>query len=89
MQQLEIKFFWPLTEQIELDLDYNGCDTRPKITTNRFDFGGTGITVAAAYGTVTPILKINEDAVTVTYKESPSWYRKLILKIIGFKWEKR
>jgi len=27
MQQLEIKFFWPLTEQIPLDLDYTGCES--------------------------------------------------------------
>lgn len=25
MQQLEIKFFWLLTEQIPLDLDYTPC----------------------------------------------------------------
>lgn len=25
MHQLEIKFFWPLTEQIPLDLDYTPC----------------------------------------------------------------
>lgn len=27
--QTEIQFFWPLTEQIELDLDYSAC---PRIT---------------------------------------------------------
>ena len=27
-RQQEIQFFWPLTEQIDLDLDYTGCDTR-------------------------------------------------------------
>jgi hypothetical protein len=26
MTQLEIKFFWPLTEQIDLDLDYKLCN---------------------------------------------------------------
>ena len=29
MVQLSINFFWPLTEQIPLDLDYTDCD-RPK-----------------------------------------------------------
>lgn len=28
--QLEIQYFWPLTEQIELDLDYSNCH-KPKI----------------------------------------------------------
>jgi len=31
MQQLEIKFFWPLTEQIPLDLDYADCEA-PKLS---------------------------------------------------------
>ena len=26
MTQLEIKFFWPLTEQMDLDLDYKRCN---------------------------------------------------------------
>jgi hypothetical protein len=30
MQQLEIKYFFPLTEQIPLDLDYKLCEP-PKI----------------------------------------------------------
>ena len=88
--QLEIKFFWPLTEQIDLDLDYRGCDTRPKISASPFVLGGTGINYALCDATVTTaVLKLTEDTVTFTYKEEPPWYRKLILKIIGFKWEKR
>ena len=31
MYQTQIEFFWPLTEQIPLDLDYTGCDTTPKL----------------------------------------------------------
>ena len=30
-EQLEFKFFWPLTEQIPLDLDYTGCATKISI----------------------------------------------------------
>ena len=32
MQQLEIEFFFPLTEQIPLDLDFTDCD-KPKLWT--------------------------------------------------------
>lgn len=41
-EQLEIEFFWPLTEQIELDLDYTGCVPisyamqYPKVTVSTF-----------------------------------------------------
>ena len=31
MQQLEIKYFWPLTEQIPLDLDFTECN-KPKLS---------------------------------------------------------
>jgi len=30
MQQLEIQYFYPLTEQLPLDLDYTNCD-KPKL----------------------------------------------------------
>jgi hypothetical protein len=30
MQQLEMQFFWPLTEQISLDLDYTPCEEYAK-----------------------------------------------------------
>lgn len=89
MNQLEIEFFWPLTQQIPLDLDYRGCDTRPKITTENLIFNGTGINIGSL-GTVTQALKLNVDSITFTYtnKEEPPWYRRMLLNIIGFKWEK-
>jgi len=31
-EQLEFKFFWPLTEQIPLDLDYSSCSHRTTFT---------------------------------------------------------
>jgi hypothetical protein len=30
MQQIEIQFFWPLTEQVRLDLDYKPCEDYDK-----------------------------------------------------------
>ena len=87
MQQSEIQFFWPLTEQTPLDLSYEGCDTRPKITSVGLS---TGNITYVSHGITAPaVLKLTEDAITFTYKEEPPWYRKLLLNIIGFKWEKR
>ena len=31
-KQLQIEFFWPLTEQVPLDLDYTDC-VKPQYTT--------------------------------------------------------
>jgi hypothetical protein len=88
MHQLEIQFFWPLTEQIPLDFDYEGCDTRLKITTSDLLYGRiTATSPLTTWGT--SVLKLTEDSVTFTYKEEPPWYRKLVLKLIGFDWEKR
>lgn len=88
MHQLEIQFFWPLTEQIPLELNYEGCDTIPKITTSNL-LHCTGINATASTTLYTPILKLSEESITFTYKEEPPWYRKLVLKLIGFDWEKR
>ena len=88
MHQLEIQFFWPLIEQIPLELNYEGCDTIPKITTSNL-LHCTGINATASTTLGTPILKLSEESITFTYKEEPPWYRKLILKLIGFDWEKR
>jgi hypothetical protein len=68
MQQQEIQFFWPLTEQIPLALDYTDCD-KPKLwTTNSYSItpgsylainnGGTAwSTIAAA----TPTFEIRKE----------------------------
>lgn len=54
MQQLNIEFFWSLTEQINLDLDYTPCQEYEKkkkeemiknsVTTGMLLTAGTGIT---------------------------------------------
>ena len=41
MQQLEIEFFWPLTEQTTLDLDYTPCEEWRK-KQSQFNIGGSG-----------------------------------------------
>lgn len=88
MHQLEIQFFWPLTEQIPLDLDYEGCAIEQKLPTMSTWYTNGALTSTHVNWPVT-VLKLTEDAVTFTYKEEPPWYRKLMLKIIGFNWEKR
>lgn len=92
MKQSEIEFFWPLTEQIQLDLDYTNCE-KPRIytplqLTGTFSVanGGTGITTYAASFT-----SLSIDVIPVTFKvtEEPPWYRKLLYKLLDIKWEKK
>ena len=83
-RQTEIQFFFPLTEQIPLELDYAPCEP-PKLSyTNGdntgFAFYPTG--TWAGVGTIT--LKATE--LTIETPHMP-WYRKLAFKLLGFKWE--
>jgi hypothetical protein len=83
--QKQIEFFWPLTEQIPLDLDYNNCE-KPKLTVEC----NTGMNFVAyptnvSYGTIGAMhIKATELTVQVTHMP---WYRKLAYKLMGFKWE--
>ncbi len=84
MYQQEISFFWPLTEQIPLDLDYAPCEP-PKLTVS-YD---TDVTVAlypaGSWGTVGAVtIKAKELTIETPYMP---WYRKLAFKLLGFKWE--
>ena len=87
MYQTEIQFFWPLTEQIPLDLDYTGCSTRnpyvlPDVT-YQFD---TGTTFAPTWTTTSTLCINAEDIVFPEMKMT--WYRKALFKLMGFKWKK-
>ena len=88
MKQLEIDFFWPLTEQIPLDLDYTGCE-KPKLsklltydtTINMGNYSTTSIIANA--------LTIDVASTTFKVDEKPGFIRRWLLNIIGIRWEKR
>ncbi len=84
MTQLEIQYFWPLTEQLPLDLEYTACEP-PKLTV-AYDTG-----VAFAHyptGTWTGVgaVTIKAKELTIETPHMP-WYRKIAFKIMGFKWD--
>ena len=95
MQQLNIEYFFPLTEQIPLELDYTDC-AKPKLWTT-IDSGLT-LTVGAG-GTTTwttisnnlgsPSFTINVDAmpITIISKKKPNFIMKFIYKSMGMKWK--
>lgn len=88
MYQQEIKFFWPLTEQIPLDLDYSVCE-KPKLhtiasglTNLTFNNGGEwNTTITAAH------IKLDVDTTTIKVREEPNLVRKALYKGLGLKWE--
>ena len=97
MQQLEIKFFWPLTEQIPLDLVY--YEQKPKIVVER-----NGSIDSKLNTTVDTSLQnyvvLGDPADTRGYwllhptvrvhSEKPSWIReKIISWLMKWKWVNR
>ena len=96
MYQTEIKFFWPLTEQTELDLDFSACE-KPKLYTFNnntsisphgaylISNGGT----SANWVTVQGNLKIDSDTTVFSSTEEPPFYRKWLFKLLGIKWQKK
>ena len=98
MNQLEIQFFWPLTEQIPLELDYANCE-RPKFSTNT---GGTflynpvgsyALTTSAIISTsplhVNEKVTMNADEITFRTSKKPNIFRKMLFNVLGIKLEKK
>ena len=95
MNQLEIQFFWPLTEQIPLDLDYSNSE-KPKFSTNT---GGTflcspgGSYVLTNGATSTYALHVdgkvymNADEITFRTSKKPNIFRKMLFNVLGIKLE--
>jgi hypothetical protein len=91
MRQLEIDYFWPLTEQIPLGLNYEGCE-KPKLTTP-IDTNGITYTVGAwNTGNVcitASHLNLDIDTTVVKVKEKPNLCSRIIYNCLGLKWEKK
>ena len=101
--QMQIEFFWPLTEQIELDLDY----TR----TYDYQFEKSKFAIAAQSGQVLTIANGNTSAIwmstndiqtakltvtsqgietpeiTFTLNKKPFIIKRLVYKFLGIKWK--
>lgn len=95
--QMEIKFFWPLTEQIDLDLDYTDC-TRP-ITSKVIPVGvATGNTVIMMDGNTptwtTTAVQIKGDTIetpqmTLLLDKKPSFVVKWLYKLLNINWKEK
>jgi len=88
MQQLSIDYFWPLTEQILLDLDYTDC-VKPQLTMPLVNSGQFVIANSGTWTTtiVASNLSLDVDTTTIKMKEKPGLCRRTILKCLGLKWE--
>lgn len=84
MIQREIQFFWPLTEQIPLDLDYTVCE-RPKPSVSLCDMTTISI-VAPNTGTFSWSQRIGDWEIQ-SQNETPSKLKKFMTRyLLGWKW---
>lgn len=94
MNQIPIKFFYPLTEQIELDLDYTPCEqfTRKKreeqLANSVLGYNGNIAFVSTNVTGVDPVFQINVDdnQIVVVSKEKPNLIKRIIYNAFGMKW---
>ena len=100
MQQLEIQFFFPLTEQIPLDLDYTECDAIR--WWSNLPLAGTVLTSngvgGTTWATVPSTIQFRPSDETVGYwkvgegfqmhnKKRPNWlHQKMTEVFFGWKW---
>jgi hypothetical protein len=98
MYQMSIEFFYPLTEQIPLELNYEGCE-KPKMTYPT-SLGTLSVMDGTAWTTVAiqPELKVTPTnsvgylsigAVSVGLEKKPTWLQKHLHKLLGFNWKDR
>lgn len=84
MYQQEIKFFWPLTEQMELPLDYTRCKKQSYVITN----ANTGSTIRVCNdGMQWDKHIIDLDEVNFTLNKKPFIIKRLMYKLLGLKWK--
>ena len=91
MNQLEIQFFFPLTEQIPLDLEYGPTHLHYRAQ------GIAGVHYTPILGSIhqfkptitsyTTSINIDQTNITITSKNIPPLYRRVLFKLLGINWK--
>ena len=100
MYQLEFEFFFPLTEQNVLDLDFSESNTYAmrSSTSNIIQFNAHNNTIVlptgAQFGScVQPYTQLNIDMdnvpVVIISTKRPNIFALFIYKVLGFTWRKK
>ena len=96
LKQTEIEFFWPLTEQIPLGLDYTGCEVQKltykldnTFTLNYPTWGTTNISPTLSVQPQNSVGQLNIGGIQIGMEKQPTWYQKVIFKLLGFNWKDR
>ena len=92
MQQLSIDYFWPLTEQIPLDLDYTDCSkSHPLISLSENSsftlIDNSKVSVSPWITVSTNKLNLDIEQTIMKVNTKPPLIRRGLYKLLGLKWE--
>lgn len=95
MHQLEIQYFYPLTEQINLDLDYTLTHNYEQEKKNKmlatsvyYSLLNAGVTtMSSGHIGYSYTIDVDQSPITVVSKQKPSWVRSYLYKILGVNWK--
>jgi hypothetical protein len=91
MQQTEIKFFWPLTEQMELDLDYGPTHLYYRAKgiagTSSVPILGSIYQFKPTITSYTTSINIDQNNITIISKNKQPLYRRVLYKLLGINWK--
>jgi len=91
MQQLNIEYFFPLTEQIPLDLDYTECISKPSLYLSegsKFVLSGSSSLAVNQWVTVnTGRLELDVEHTIIKVAKKPPLYRRALYKLMGIDWK--
>ena len=85
MHQLELKLFWPLQEQIPLDLDYHLIPKAWTATSNVINSGYLITSSNISGGN----FYINTDEVVFHTKRRQSFFQRLVFRLLGLRVEQQ
>ena len=98
MQQLEMTFFWPLTEQTKLDLDYTESIRHAEKKYEQFrlqdhmrlDSGNLGVGSNPFHGLTANSICIDFDKqIVLRSSKKPNVFVRFMYKLLGLKWQKK
>ena len=101
-KQIEIPFFWPLTEQIPLDLEYGPTHLHYRAKgiagVHSIPIGGSIHEFTTVATNIAPTLSVNPTnsvgqlkigGISVGLENKPKWYQRLLYKLLGFNWKNK
>jgi hypothetical protein len=92
MYQQEIKFFWPLTEQIPLDLDYENCSKFKGLSIPTVN-GSVGQTLAFSSGasptwsTTVKSDEVETKRLSIVLDKKPNFMLRWVYKLLNINWK--